>query len=238
MDSDRTTPTRGSSITDSDQDCPEEEHIVKKTCGRKILFDDFEIYGDVIYSRAGVIVQAKKEDRLHSGTLQISESKQGSFITWERDSRVVSGDKTDNQINGTNGAEDTGTRKVIVNDQGNVAFCVGSPPSADWAVIADNIQQPTTPIGESPSNFQRSHYLLTSGRVRFSSRSCVTESPSVTFSSNLEEKQLKMVVEVSEIKSYKLSDDGNMVTIMMKDGTVHNNLIFLDEGLAYCYNLC
>ena len=41
-----------------------------------------------------------------------------------------------------------------------------------------------------------------------------------------------MVVEVSEIKSYKLSDDGNMVTIMMKDGTVHNNLIFLDEGLA------
>ena len=41
-----------------------------------------------------------------------------------------------------------------------------------------------------------------------------------------------MVVEVSEIKSYKLSDDGNMVTIMMKDGTVHNNLIFLDEGLT------
>ena len=43
---------------------------------------------------------------------------------------------------------------------------------------------------------------------------------------------MKMVVEVSEIKSYKLSDDGNMVTIMMKDGTVHNSLIFLDEGLA------
>ena len=45
-----------------------------------------------------------------------------------------------------------------------------------------------------------------------------------------------MVVEVSEIKSYKLSDDGNMVTIMMKDGTVHNNLIFLDEGLADIFN--
>ena len=42
-----------------------------------------------------------------------------------------------------------------------------------------------------------------------------------------------MVVEVSEIKSYKLSDDGNMVTIMMKDGTVHNNLIFLDEGFIF-----
>ena len=35
---------------------------------------------------------------------------------------------------------------------------------------------------------------------------------------------------MSEIKSYKLADDGNMVTIMMKDGTVHNSLIFLDEG--------
>ena len=33
-----------------------------------------------------------------------------------------------------------------------------------------------------------------------------------------------------EIKSYKLSDDGNMVTIMMKDGTIHNSLIFLDDG--------
>ena len=69
----------------------------------------------------------------------------------------------------------------------------------------------------------------------------MTESPSVTFSSHLEEKQLKMVVEVSEIKSYKLSDDSNMVTIMMKDGTVHNSLIFLDEGasltsdLSECY---
>ena len=35
---------------------------------------------------------------------------------------------------------------------------------------------------------------------------------------------------MSEIKSYKLADDGNMVTIMMKDGTVHNSLIFLDYG--------
>ena len=35
---------------------------------------------------------------------------------------------------------------------------------------------------------------------------------------------------MSEIKSYKLADDGNMVTIMMKDGTVHNSLIFLDDG--------
>ena len=39
-----------------------------------------------------------------------------------------------------------------------------------------------------------------------------------------------MVLEVSEIRSYRLSEDGKQVTIMMKDGTVHNNLIFLDEG--------
>jgi len=225
MDSDRTTPTRGSSITDSDQDLPDEEQNVKKKCGRKILFDDFEIFGDVVFSRHGVIVQAKREDRLHSGTLQITETKQGTFVTWERDTNPVTDSKKENkeeisesarvEVGGGGGEGGDGDRKkVMINDQGNVAFCVGSPPSNDWAVIADNLQQPATPIG----------------RVRFSSRSCLTESPSVTFSSHLEEKQLKMVVEVSEIKSYKLSDDGNMVTIMMKDGTVHNNLIFLDEG--------
>ena len=98
----------------------------------------------------------------------------------------------------------------MINDHGNVAFCVGSPPSADWAVIADG--DPATPL---------------SG-VRYTSNSA--ESPAVTFSSQLEEKQLKMVLEVTEIRSYRLSDDGNQVTIMMKDGTVHNNLIFLDEG--------
>ena len=229
MDSDRTTPTRGSSITDSDPDCPDEEQNTKKTCGRKILFDDFEIFGQIVFSRTGVLVQAKKEDRLHSGTLQVSESKQGTFITWERLTEAVSQEKTGDSA-GAGVEREEERKKVMINDQGNVAFCVGSPPSADWAVIADNLHQPTTPIGQLPSNFSLNpNYLLIAGRVRFSSRS-VTESPAVTFSSNLEEKQLKMVVEVSEIKSYKLSDDSNMVTIMMKDGTVHNSLIFLDEG--------
>ena len=61
-------------------------------------------------------------------------------------------------------------------------------------------------------------------------------------------------MQVSEIRSYRLSDDGNQVetlsniftngfsvsfcivtlvlkvTLMMKDGTTHNTLIFLDEG--------
>jgi len=154
------------------------------------VFDDFEVQGEVVYSRDGVIVQAKKEDRLHSGLLQITETKHGSFITWDRDL----------------------VQQSLGLDQEH-AQSNGSPPSADWAVIADN-NEPGTPLS----------------RVRYKSRSNSTESPAVTFSSNLEEKQLKMVVEVTEIRSYRLSDDGNQVTIMMKDGTVHNNLIFLDEG--------
>ena len=160
MDSDRTTPTRGSSITDSDQDLPDEEQNVKKKCGRKILFDDFEIFGDVVFSRHGVIVQAKREDRLHSGTLQITETKQGTFVTWERDTNPVTDSKKENkeeisesarvEVGGGGGERGDGDRKkVMINDQGNVAFCVGSPPSNDWAVIADNLQQPATPIGES-----------------------------------------------------------------------------------------
>jgi len=154
------------------------------------VFDDFEVQGEVVYSRDGVIVQAKKEDRLHSGNLQITETKHGSFITWDRDL----------------------VQQSLGLDQEH-AQANGSPPSADWAVIADNVES-GTPLS----------------RVRYKSRSNSTESPAVTFSSNLEEKQLKMVVEVTEIRSYRLSDDGNQVTIMMKDGTVHNNLIFLDEG--------
>ena len=36
-----------------------------------------------------------------------------------------------------------------------------------------------------------------------------------------------MCVEVSEVKSYRLSDEGNTVTIKM---TFHNILMFLDDG--------
>lgn len=161
MDSDRTTPTRGSSITDSDQDLPDDEQIVKKKCGRKILFDDFEIFGDVVFSRHGVIVQAKREDRLHSGTLQITETKQGTFVTWERDANPVTDSQgSKEKISESGGVEVGGggegggggggdRKKIMINDQGTVAFCVGSPPPNDWAVIADNSQQPATPIGES-----------------------------------------------------------------------------------------
>ena len=45
------------------------------------------------------------------------------------------------------------------------------------------------------------------------------ESPAVSFSSHLEEKQLKLCVEVSEIRSYRLSEDGNQVeTNIFTDG--------------------
>jgi len=178
------------------------------------MFDDFQVQGEVVYSRDGVIVQAKKEDRLHSGRLEITETNHGVFITWDLDTAVqqkLSVEKEEPKPNGMTkpGLGGAGTN-VMINDHGAVAFCVGSPPSADWAVIADG--DPGTPLS----------------RVRYTSNT--TESPAVKFSSQLEEKQLKMVLEVSEIMSYRLSEDGNQVTIMMKDGTVNNNLIFLDEG--------
>lgn len=185
---------------------------------KKIMFDDFVLDGNIVYSREGVIVQASKEDRLHSGCLTVSETNNGSFITWDRDLPVqqslsVSSAPVNSQQQVT--LTDYGT--VVVQENGTVlpTFSVGSPPSSEWAVIAGE-NNGATPLQ----------------RVRFQSKSVETnESPAqVTFSSQLEEKQLKMVVEVGEVRSYKLSDDGNQVTIMMKDGTVNNNLIFLDEG--------
>ena len=32
------------------------------------------------------------------------------------------------------------------------------------------------------------------------------------------------------IQFFRLGDDGNTVTLLMKDGTRHNTLIFLDDG--------
>ena len=37
-------------------------------------------------------------------------------------------------------------------------------------------------------------------------------------------------VELSEIKSFQLCDDGNQLVLIQKDGTSNNPLIFLDEG--------
>ena len=105
---------------------------------------------------------------MHSGLLQVSETKHGAFITWDRA--------------GEPGPGAGRGRTVVINDAGRVELCVGSPPSADWAVIAESQQgDPATPLG----------------RVRFQSRGSSSESPAVTFSSHLEERQLALVVEVS-----------------------------------------
>ena len=107
---------------------------------------------------------------MHSGLLQVSETKHGAFITWDRA--------------GEPGPVADRGRTVVINDAGRVELCVGSPPSADWAVIAESQQgEPVTPLG----------------RVRFQSRGSSSESPAVTFSSHLEERQLALVVEVRVI---------------------------------------
>ena len=180
------------------------------------LDEAFEGQAVVVHSRHGVIVQlnkpqAKKEDRLHSGDLQITGTKHGSFITWDRDlvQQSLGLDQEHAQANDEHGHQ----TNVMINDQDSVAFYVRAPPSPDWAVTADNVKS-GTPLS----------------RVRHKSRSNSTESPAVTFYPKLEEKQLEMVVEVTENRSYRLSDYGNHATIMMKEGTVHDNLIFLDEG--------
>jgi len=92
-------------------------------------------------------------------------------------------------------------------------FTVGSPPDTnEWAVIGRNTT--TTP----------------KGCVKFRSSSKDCDSPAVKFSSSFHEKHISLTAEVAEIKSYKLGDDGNTVTLLMKDGTRHNTLIFLDDG--------
>ena len=37
-------------------------------------------------------------------------------------------------------------------------------------------------------------------------------------------------VELSELKSFQLCDDGNQLVLIQQDGTKNNPLIFLDEG--------
>ena len=186
MDSERSTPC-GQSPPETD---PGDGGSLRQNFRRRIEFsDECGVTGDLVYRREGVLVQARRQDRLHAGVLEVVETQgQGVFITWERDTEERE------EAEGSNG-------RVMINDQvrstaacqlaphdvsqqGQVAMCVGSPPSADWAVISDQAPAPcvtsVTPIA----------------RVRFSSRSDVGQSPAVRFASNLEEKQLKMVVEV------------------------------------------
>jgi len=147
-------------------------------------FEEFKIEGKVVYCREGVLIQATKEDVLHTGVLKVTETKHGVYITWNKQEHK----------------------------QLESQFSVGSPPdSSEWAVIARNAATPKD-------------------RVRFSSVRNQQDSPAVKFSSSLQEKQLSLTAEIADIKSYRLGDDGNTVTLMMRDGTRHNTLIFLNDG--------
>ena len=60
---------------------PSEEQVVKvedeKRGSRRgiVKMDSLEVEGEVVYDREGVIVQAKREDRLHSGRLKVTDTR-------------------------------------------------------------------------------------------------------------------------------------------------------------------
>ena len=57
---------------------PSEEQVVKVEDERRrgiVKMDSLEVEGEVVYDREGVIVQAKREDRLHSGRLKVTDTR-------------------------------------------------------------------------------------------------------------------------------------------------------------------
>ena len=59
---------------------PSEEQVVKVEDERGsrrgiVKMDSLEVEGEVMYDREGVIVQAKREDRLHSGRLKVTDTR-------------------------------------------------------------------------------------------------------------------------------------------------------------------
>ena len=189
MDSERSTPC-GQSPPEPDPGAGSSRQNFR----RRIEFsDECGVTGELVYRREGVLVQARRLDRLHAGVLEVVETQgQGVFITWERDTEERREEEESNNGNGrvmiNDQVRSTAACQLAphgVSQQGQVAMCVGSPPSADWAVISDQAPAP----GGGPC-------VTPIARVRFSSRSDVGQSPAVKFSSNLEEKQLKMVIEV------------------------------------------
>ena len=56
----------------------EEQQVVKVEEERRrgiVKMDSLEVEGEVVYDREGVIVQAKREDRLHSGRLKVTDTR-------------------------------------------------------------------------------------------------------------------------------------------------------------------
>ena len=61
-------------------EAPSEEQVVKVEDERGsrrgiVKMDSLEVEGEVVYDREGVIVQAKREDRLHSGRLKVTDTR-------------------------------------------------------------------------------------------------------------------------------------------------------------------
>jgi len=226
---------------------------------RRITMDEFVVEGNLVYSRPGVIIQVPKEDELHSGLLRITETRHGAFMTWDKDevqqnvsitngrnhnndstrrreegdcvlrnggARNRSGEEGVSIVRNGSARNSSGEEGMCIvrngrNSSGDdVKFVVGSPTDT-WSVITDSHEVvPTTPKDTV--------------KFKASPLSESVASPSIKFSSTMDlesqRRKLRMVVEITEIKSYRVADDGNQVTIMMKDGTAHNSLIFLDEG--------
>ena len=110
----------------------------------------FEVQGEVVHNRDGVVVQenkpqARKEDRLYSGNTQMTVAKHKFLITWDRylAQQSLGFDQEHSQANDKHGHQ----TNVMINDQGSVAFYVGGPPSPDWAVTADNVKSDTHSAG-------------------------------------------------------------------------------------------
>ena len=96
MESGQSAPDPGSPETSSS----------RQNFRRRILFsqdsEECGVTGELVYRREGVLVRARRGDRLIAGVLEVVETRaQGVFITWERDTE----DKE--QSNGS----------VIINDQ-------------------------------------------------------------------------------------------------------------------------
>ena len=81
MESDRTTPTRGSSTDTAMADLDNDVDLMNSAAAspakfmRKISFDDFELEGDVVLSIPGVLVQVQRLKR----DFQNKDGKQGLF---------------------------------------------------------------------------------------------------------------------------------------------------------------
>merc|ERR1719334_1271000 len=70
---------------------PSEERAVKVEEERSkgiVKMDSLEVEGEVVYDREGVIVQAKREDRLHSGRLKVTDTSHGVFLTWDLEQSI------------------------------------------------------------------------------------------------------------------------------------------------------